>query len=758
MIDFLATNLVYQPITPTRNTARYNIPAVSPTVTDRANLKYNLKISVPSYTGSADYVPLVEIPNREKPPFLDGTTTIYEGASFILDSILDSLLKRQKPDYRQTNISIVAGLSIPYLLQEVVSQGDTIISTTNLPAKYALKCGFSPEDFAQWGVRFFSNYLAAQKQFLTWQLNNKPVAYNQEEYLYFLLNFTPVPTTIKLRVKALYSDYTEEVFSAKQISGVKYMQVLCIPCGAFLFDFQPTKTLHSYQVWLSNEADNRISEVRTYIIQDIKYAQKREILFSNSFSCFDTLSLTGVSTESLQVDRFAAYREKPAYKPNDWSELYVAYRDATRTLTVSTGFLQRNVVESLRALDELFLSEEVYLITDRNHEQLELISNTLLDHSDTTDLVARELQFRLVRTVTGFSRLPIAPPTASRPTYWKPFDTTHVLDAYGKRTGYVVAVKLVLYYADDDTPVHPHTQKPNNPNDPDYIPPTVNPTIVAGYTPYPSAAISRPSTFVRNNCTLGKVGQTIQITIPAGKYGGEQPGLADSLAEAEYNSLNTQENVNANAVCLYLSAAISRPSTFVRNNCASNATGATWTIVVPYGAYTSTVSQSEADTLANNYANSLDTQANANTNAVCVPVWQYTYTPPAGYFHIRFGHSWINIMGGKRGIYYQSNAAGTTNTPITGPSNKLYLAESIANNISIPATDSAPGFAINPALFTIYTDLTESIVGNPIVLKVYKNGALWVERNRYIDSASIWDPWGNLPIPVAGDLLYVEIY
>lgn len=691
MIDFLATNLVYQPITPTRNTARYNIPAVSPTVTDRANLKYNLKISVPSYTGSADYVPLVEIPNREKPPFLDGTTTIYEGASFILDSILDSLLKRQKPDYRQTNISIVAGLSIPYLLQEVVSQGDTIISTTNLPAKYALKCGFSPEDFAQWGVRFFSNYLAAQKQFLTWQLNNKPVAYNQEEYLYFLLNFTPVPTTIKLRVKALYSDYTEEVFSAKQISGVKYMQVLCIPCGAFLFDFQPTKTLHSYQVWLSNEADNRISEVRTYIIQDIKYAQKREILFSNSFSCFDTLSLTGVSTESLQVDRFAAYREKPAYKPNDWSELYVAYRDATRTLTVSTGFLQRNVVESLRALDELFLSEEVYLITDRNHEQLELISNTLLDHSDTTDLVARELQFRLVRTVTGFSRLPIAPPTASRPTYWKPFDTTHVLDAYGKRTGYVVAVKLVLYYADDDTPVHPHTQKPNNPNDPDYIPPTVNPTIVAGYTPYPSAAISRPSTFVRNNC-------------------------------------------------------------------ASNATGATWTIVVPYGAYTSTVSQSEADTLANNYANSLDTQANANTNAVCVPVWQYTYTPPAGYFHIRFGHSWINIMGGKRGIYYQSNAAGTTNTPITGPSNKLYLAESIANNISIPATDSAPGFAINPALFTIYTDLTESIVGNPIVLKVYKNGALWVERNRYIDSASIWDPWGNLPIPVAGDLLYVEIY
>lgn len=756
MIDFLATDLSYQILTPTRNQAKYNIPAASPdNYPNRQELMYILSIQIPEYPGSNTYRTLIEIPNREKPPITEGNTTRYEGAYYIFQSLLESILSRKKPTFRQSDITVIPTLCTPYLLTEKVMDGTTVISTTNVPVKYAIKAGFHPTDFELWGGRFFSNYLSNTKQFLTWQENNKRVSPQQEEYLYFLLNFTPVPTTVKLRVKAIYTDASEETFTAKEIVGTQYMQILCVPVGAFLLSFNSEKTLQSYTVWLSDGTNNRISQQRTYYIETQYFSQKREILFSNSFSCFETLSLTGVSTEALQVSRLSAYREKPNYQSPEWNDFYIAYREGTRSLSVSTGFLNRKVAANLRHLNELYLSEETYLITDRNHEPLELISDTIIDHNDNPELVSRELQFRYVRNVTAFSLLPIPPVFASRPTYWKPFDSSYVLDAYGKRTGYVAPVRLVLYYADDDTPVSPYTQKANTPNDPNYVAPTIDPLVVAGYTPYPSVAIDRQSTYQRNTCAVGMVGQKIQIIIPAEKYGGEQPGISDALAEAEYNALNTQANVNSSAQCLYLSAAISRPSTYSRNNCGTNETGATWTIVVPYGAYTSTVSQAEADTLADNYANSLDTQANANINAACVPAWQYTYTPPEGYYHVRIGLSSIPISDIM--LYHLSNASGTSNSPIQQQlSWKIKNFTTNNKDVDLPATGSAAGF-VNSSV-KIEVDMNNALdpVNITVTLYIYKNGTLVSTQTTNMTSSNQWY-LGDFPNQNAGDLFYVRI-
>ncbi|MDF7817925.1 DUF5977 domain-containing protein [Runella sp. MFBS21] len=552
MIDFLADYLIFQPFKPSLNRLQHNIVAIDPeTYPLRDRIKYYLTLKIPDFPGSTSFQDLITIPSREKPPVVEGAVSRYEGAHFNFENILDGLLKRQKPTFRQNSMITLTELTSPYCLLETVDyDGVNVLDNLLLP-KWVAKMGMTERDFDQWGERFFSTYQAEKRQFLTWQPNHKRIVEHQEEYLFFMLNFMPLPSILKLRVSAIFTDGTREAYTPLQLRSAQFGQVVTVPVGTHVIGANPTKTLQSYQVWLSNEYDHRLSEIRTYHLDHRKVAQERFIIFNNSFHTYDTLRLTGASTEAIKVTRTTAERERPLNAAPDFTEFYIVDRYADRELTISTGFFERDVAAQLRYLDELLMAEEWYLVTDRNHEPLELITTQLVDHDDIPDLVARQFQFRYVRQQNSYSRLPIAPPAPERPTYWKAEGLRYLLDAYGKRTGMVRPLKLVKCYVDDDTAVAPLTQKPNAAGDPDYVSEYLDTGIVVGSTPYPNTAISRPTTFVRSSatCPSGLEGGPATITVASGKYGGEQPGDADALAEAEYNSLNTQAYANTNGTC-----------------------------------------------------------------------------------------------------------------------------------------------------------------------------------------------------------------
>ena len=736
MIDFVADYLIYQPFKPSRNRIQHTITAANPdNYPDRNLLKYLLTIRVPDYPGSDTYVDLVTIPNREKPPVVEGITSRYDGANFIFDRLLDGLMKRTKPSFRLSTIAATSQLTTPFRLVETVQYNGATAYSNALVASYAAKMGFTESDFDQWGTRFFSTYLAQSRQFLTWQPNNKRITETQEEYLYFLLNFTPTPTTIKLRVKAIYTDASEQLLTPLQLSGVQFGQVICVPVGVYIIGANPEKTLQSYQVWIANELNDRLSEVRTYHLEYRTFAQERSILFSNSFNTFDTLRLTGVSTEALQVKRYSAYREKPLYLPDDFTEFFVVDRGGDRELTISTGFFERNVAAQLRYLDELLMTEECYLITDRNHEPLELITNSLVDHNDNPDLVARQFQFRYVREQKSFSFLPASPPFSTRPTYWKSYGVVQILDGFGKRTGFVRPTKIVKTYTDDDTAVIPYTQKPNTVGDPDYIDSYFDPVVVIGSTPFPSAGISRNTTFNRQGCDSGYTGGPAVVVIEAGKYGAEAAGLADAIAEAEYNSLNTQEYTNLNGSCylLFQSAAISRNSTYMRQGCTLPQTGGLWTVSVPIGAFTSAISQIDANTQATAYANMIDTQANANTNGSCVAGQFYIFTPASGKANYR--------------VFIASNLAINTNG-FQSKSPTQSLTRGINNNIAV--TPPGTGIAL------LHDSQSQGTVAYKY--EIYKNGQLLSSGSDTIPNTQGFQVFLNLPTCAVGDLMYVYLY
>lgn len=729
MIDSLATDLIFQPMNPSRNRIQHNIIAADPTYyPDRTGLKYLLKIRVPESAGSSDFIDLITIPAREKPPVVDGITTRYDGAIFTINHLLDGILQRQKPTFRQPHLSVIAKLAMPYTLIEYVEDDGSNISTSSPISKWLIKSGFNESDYDQWGSRFFSVYLAETRKFLTWQPDNKRITPTQEEYLYFLLNFTPTPSTVKLRVLATFTDATQTLYTPLTLNAIQFGQIVCVPVGAYIIGANPAKTLHSYQVWLSNEDNDRLSEVRTYYLDRRIAAQERYLLFNNSFHTYDTLRLTGASIETLKVQRYTAYRERPSYLPPEFTEFFVVDRAADRELIVSTGFFERNVANQLRYTDEVLMAEEWYLLTDRNHEPLELLTNTLVDHQDNPDLVARQLTFRYVRQEKAHSRLPIAPAYASRPTYWKAVGITYLLNAFGKRTGYVRANRIALSYTDDNTSVFPYTEKVNTPGDPDYVAEYIDTNITPGSTPFPNVLISRAGTFNRVGCPPNHYGGPATIVVAAGKYGGESAGIADASAEAEYTLLNTQDYANTYGTCILLfqSAAISRLSTYTKAGCSGGLTGSRWTITVAAGAYTSSISQADADAQANAYANSLDTQANADTNGSCVAAQYYWVptTPPRANFRLL-----ISV-----GLSTYWRIAGDYNTVLLSTNTLTDVQNGGSCYISY----------YNNAITASY--------------QVYVNGVLTASANNVTVSGSGWNHFLTLPSVSSEDMVYVKIF
>jgi hypothetical protein len=53
------------------------------------------------------------------------------------------------------------------------------------------------------------------------------------------------------------------------------------------------KTVTKYQVWVQDHAANVISEVITYVIEQIDYENRRNFYFENSLGGIDSLSCTG---------------------------------------------------------------------------------------------------------------------------------------------------------------------------------------------------------------------------------------------------------------------------------------------------------------------------------------------------------------------------------------------------------------------------------------------------------------------------------
>ncbi|MVM37246.1 hypothetical protein GO730_05725 [Spirosoma sp. HMF3257] len=281
MIDGLKTGLAFLPVQFSRNKIEHVLDAADTSLPSRNGLRYYLEALVPTSPGSTTFKRLVKMPGAEKPPRTEFGSTIYEGAFFRLDELLDGFLEYQKPGADAVDMCVISSLTMPYMLRESVLNNGVLMPETSkeLQNQWILKAGLSDLDFATWGDVFFTTYMSQQRPFLTWQLDNKLIGEQQPEFLFFLLNFSPTPATIIRRVEVSYTDGTEETLDKGQLSGGQTYQVVCVPTGAKALGLLGgAKTVASYRVWLSDGERNRLSQVRSYTI-DRKYRARSGLFY-----------------------------------------------------------------------------------------------------------------------------------------------------------------------------------------------------------------------------------------------------------------------------------------------------------------------------------------------------------------------------------------------------------------------------------------------------------------------------------------------
>jgi hypothetical protein len=210
---------------------------------------------------------------------------------------------------------------------------------------------------------FFADILPVTKQFLTWAPLRKRVTQTQPELLHFYI-YTDTITELNLIVKLYFTDGTDSTHTIDTETGIEEEQVWRLPAGFTqlgLSALASGKTVKKYELWLTNQSDTIISEVRTYAMEYVEATENRFWLFTNSLGMFEILRTEGKTTESHELTRETSSN----YLPNGYAlamgEIQSRVLGSMETLDVSTGYLDSKT-EALWA-KEILLSERVFLLT-----------------------------------------------------------------------------------------------------------------------------------------------------------------------------------------------------------------------------------------------------------------------------------------------------------------------------------------------------------------------------------------------------------
>ncbi|TDB64413.1 DUF5977 domain-containing protein [Arundinibacter roseus] len=546
-MDYLAT-ITHQKLVLARNPVVIGMePVVLAEGLSRVDLLYICELFMQEGFQAAGFGSTSVHEANEEPPTDD--SPFSAGAYFEIQTRLDDMLSAEPPPFDASKILVCAGNTRQFFVRKSRFNGDDLLDTEDETSEWAIKAGISERDYDTYGGLFFTRHIAEGRRFLTWQPNNKLVRTDQPEWLYFLTNFSPAPEQLHVRVDCLYEDSTRETYTALTMEDISYMTVYGIPVSMQALGLlDREKTVVRYDVWLSNENTERISEIRSYQVWTEYFETVRYLLFQNGLGGYDTLPFVGLSVESMKVSRqilsrFVGHDYLPTV-----SEEIINEVTGDRQITLSTG--NRLRAEHRTYFEDMLLSQE-FRIAD-NGEWIPVVPafDTLTTENIAEWPIDRTLTFRYTNPFSRFSKLPkIA--KDDRPTGWRDWITSCELGANGLRTGRRIVNALVKYYLDSGENVRPLVTSVNAPGADGYIPPWETEDCDLETTPFFSEEVVYVSQKKKSGCSVGFIGGSWNITIAAESYGSEiSQADANAKALAAALAMDTQANADTNAVCI----------------------------------------------------------------------------------------------------------------------------------------------------------------------------------------------------------------
>jgi len=550
-----ASGLSYDNLRLSKNEIELNIKPINPTIVDREKMRYFLEVYIPTVKNgtSLKLLPVLDAPEE---PFVQvGDEYIASGAFFLINELLHSYLSVEVPDSSRNKILPMPNHILPFKTKKISKNDGVMVETIESDFEYVIRGGIKEEHLREWEGQLFSEYFGPNRRFLTWN-PTVMVLPEQPNYLCFLTNMKPTPTVLTLRLYRYYDDGSEDstALSVMAIGDVQYMTTYNVPVGAKQLGItELTKKVVKYVVWLNNQDGEILSELKTYVIDWRYYREQRYVLFRNSLGAYDSLGLTGDFSVSVNMSRDESERYKPYLSLPSFSEVEVSKVTGSREIRINTGWLNKNERDWL---EELALSEDIFLVTDRAYIPLVIQDSSYISEDSTERAIGRSFVLRYANAHRNWSRLPISVVSSERATGWRSYSAGACqLDSFGKRTGKQYVTLLEKYYIDNDESVQPFVVKNNATGTEGYIAPFVS--GACSTTPYVNVAYSANGTYRKNDCGNGQYGSFALISIPAGRWGSEiSQADANAKAVAEYNALNTQAYANMFGTCAVLLAGL----------------------------------------------------------------------------------------------------------------------------------------------------------------------------------------------------------
>lgn len=210
---------------------------------------------------------------------------------------------------------------------------------------------------------FMTDILPSTKQFLTWHPTRKRVTQSQPEILHFLVYNGDI-TELNLLVKVYFTDGTNQTVTIDTVSDVEEEQVYRLPAGYTLLNLSTVdgaKKVQKYDLWLTDQADAVVSEVRTFVLEYLDTPETRFWLFTNSLGMFEIFRTEGKANQEMEVERELSSNFLPSGYSRTTGEIQSRVLGSSEQMSVSSGFLDSKD-EALWA-KELLLSEKVFLLT-----------------------------------------------------------------------------------------------------------------------------------------------------------------------------------------------------------------------------------------------------------------------------------------------------------------------------------------------------------------------------------------------------------
>ena len=202
-----------------------------------------------------------------------------------------------------------------------------------------------------------------QKKFLTWAPPSRITDKDETHSLFFAIQ-TPSYSSVQMKCIIVTTEGSMAPISMTPDLLVQYWTVMEFMAGYAQLDLD-TLSSHrqviSWQLFLVDDKDNIVSDIREFVLDQNYYENVRYFRFRNSWGAYDSLRCTGVTESAIEHEReevtyISEETETTFNSPGNYTKIKEAQNFKT-----NSGWLQRDFMTFLR---DFMLSGDIFEVVD----------------------------------------------------------------------------------------------------------------------------------------------------------------------------------------------------------------------------------------------------------------------------------------------------------------------------------------------------------------------------------------------------------